>query len=214
MEHWYVYRCPYGKELALQQNVQTIFGVECFVPTEKVRQRDRHGKFIWVQRSVLTGYIFVHIEQERQQLIPRRLISLRTMVRMSEGLLVPVIVPDREMASFIRVSGNKEEKIAYLDPSKLDFKKGDRVRVIGGSFVGVEGVFMQIGGKHEKRVIIQIEGLIAVATAAIPASLVEMRRVRDLQPYVGRELEAKIIELDKQRNNVVLSRRALEKKVS
>src|SRR5438067_10796369 len=40
------------------------------------------------------------------------------------------------------------------------------------------------------------------------ASLVEMRRVRDLQPYVGKELEAKIIELDKNRNNVVLSRRA------
>ncbi len=34
-----------------------------------------------------------------------------------------------------------------------------------------------------------------------------MRRVRDLQPYVGKELEAKIIELDKNRNNVVLSRR-------
>src|SRR5438552_3934887 len=42
----------------------------------------------------------------------------------------------------------------------------------------------------------------------LPASLVEMRRVRDLQPYVGRELEAKIIELDKNRNNIVLSRRA------
>jgi len=41
----------------------------------------------------------------------------------------------------------------------------------------------------------------------LPASLVEMRRVRDLQPYVGKELEAKIIELDKNRNNVVLSRR-------
>src|SRR5687768_3967561 len=35
-----------------------------------------------------------------------------------------------------------------------------------------------------------------------------MRRVRDLQPYVGQTLEAKIIELDKNRNNVVLSRRA------
>ncbi|MBW3557518.1 MAG: 30S ribosomal protein S1 [Actinobacteria bacterium] len=42
----------------------------------------------------------------------------------------------------------------------------------------------------------------------LPASLVELRRVRDLQPYVGREIEAKIIELDKNRNNVVLSRRA------
>ena len=42
----------------------------------------------------------------------------------------------------------------------------------------------------------------------LPASLVELRRVRDLQPYIGRTLEAKIIELDKNRNNVVLSRRA------
>ena len=42
----------------------------------------------------------------------------------------------------------------------------------------------------------------------LPASLVEMRRVRDLGPYIGRELETKIIELDKNRNNVVLSRRA------
>jgi len=42
----------------------------------------------------------------------------------------------------------------------------------------------------------------------LPASLVELRRVRDLQPYVGNTLEAKVIELDKNRNNVVLSRRA------
>ncbi len=41
----------------------------------------------------------------------------------------------------------------------------------------------------------------------LPASLVEMRRVRDLQPYVGKDLECRIIELDKNRNNVVLSRR-------
>ncbi|MFC1408191.1 30S ribosomal protein S1 [Streptacidiphilus sp. N1-12] len=42
----------------------------------------------------------------------------------------------------------------------------------------------------------------------LPASLVELRRVRDLQPYVGKELEVKIIDLDKHRNSVVLSRRA------
>ena len=42
----------------------------------------------------------------------------------------------------------------------------------------------------------------------LPASLVEMRRGRDLDPYIGQDIEAKIIELDKNRNNVVLSRRA------
>jgi small subunit ribosomal protein S1 len=49
----------------------------------------------------------------------------------------------------------------------------------------------------------------------LPASLVEMRRVKDLTQYLGRSVEAKIIELDKNRNNVVLSRRAhLEKQKS
>jgi small subunit ribosomal protein S1 len=42
----------------------------------------------------------------------------------------------------------------------------------------------------------------------LPASLVDLRRVRDLQPFVGEPIEAKVIELDRNRNNVVLSRRA------
>jgi small subunit ribosomal protein S1 len=42
----------------------------------------------------------------------------------------------------------------------------------------------------------------------LPASLVDLRRVRDLHPFVGETIEAKVIELDKNRNNVVLSRRA------
>ena len=43
----------------------------------------------------------------------------------------------------------------------------------------------------------------------LPASLIELRRVRDLTPYLDQEIAAKILELDKNRNNVVLSRRAL-----
>jgi len=42
----------------------------------------------------------------------------------------------------------------------------------------------------------------------LPASLVDLRRVRDLDPFIGTEIEAKVIELDRNRNNVVLSRRA------
>ncbi len=42
----------------------------------------------------------------------------------------------------------------------------------------------------------------------LPASLVDIRRVGDLHPFVGQKLECKVIELDRNRNNVVLSRRA------
>jgi small subunit ribosomal protein S1 len=42
----------------------------------------------------------------------------------------------------------------------------------------------------------------------LPASLVDLRRVRDLDPFIGETITAKVIELDRARNNVVLSRRA------
>ena len=46
----------------------------------------------------------------------------------------------------------------------------------------------------------------------LPASLVDLRRVRDLHPFVGQVLDCKIIELDKNRNNVVLSRRGVPRR--
>ena len=43
----------------------------------------------------------------------------------------------------------------------------------------------------------------------LPASLVDIRRVQDLQEYVGQELNCRVIEMNRNRNNVVLSRRAV-----
>ncbi len=43
----------------------------------------------------------------------------------------------------------------------------------------------------------------------LPASLVDLRRVKDLDMYLGNEIEARVIEMDRNRNNVVLSRRVL-----
>ena len=43
----------------------------------------------------------------------------------------------------------------------------------------------------------------------LPASLVDLRRVKDLDMYLNTELEARVIEMDRNRNNVVLSRRVL-----
>ena len=43
----------------------------------------------------------------------------------------------------------------------------------------------------------------------LPASLVDLRRVKDLDAYLGTEIEARVIEMDRNRNNVVLSRRVV-----
>ena len=45
--------------------------------------------------------------------------------------------------------------------------------------------------------------------AFLPGSLVDMRPVKDTTPYEGKTLEFKVIKLDRKRNNVVLSRRAV-----
>ena len=70
---------------------------------------------------------------------------------------------------------------------------------------------MQSGGTIKGPVIEVVKGGLILDIGLrgfLPASLVDLRRVRDLHPFVGTELEAKIIELDRNRNNVVLSRRA------
>lgn len=43
----------------------------------------------------------------------------------------------------------------------------------------------------------------------LPASLVDLRRVKDLTAYLGTRIEARVIEMDRNRNNVVLSRRVV-----
>lgn len=45
--------------------------------------------------------------------------------------------------------------------------------------------------------------------AFLPASQVDVRRVNDLAPYVGRRMKVKIIELNRRRNRVIISRRAI-----
>jgi small subunit ribosomal protein S1 len=74
----------------------------------------------------------------------------------------------------------------------------------------IEGV-MDAGGTVTGPVIEVVKGGLIVDIGLrgfLPASLVDLRRVRDLNPFVGEVIEAKVIELDKNRNNVVLSRRA------
>jgi transcription antitermination factor NusG len=53
------------------------------------------------------------------------------------------------MQSFITVAGCKNENIVYLSNEEVNIRKGTRVRIIGGVFEGVEGIFrrnVQISG--------------------------------------------------------------------
>jgi small subunit ribosomal protein S1 len=70
----------------------------------------------------------------------------------------------------------------------------------------------QSGEPIEGRVIEVVKGGLIIDLGVrgfLPASLVDIRRVQDLDEFMGTELRAKVIELNRSRNNVVLSRRAV-----
>src|SRR5665811_2158527 len=70
----------------------------------------------------------------------------------------------------------------------------------------------QTGEPIEGRVIEVVKGGLIIDLGVrgfLPASLVDIRRVQDLDEFLGTELRAKVIELNRSRNNVVLSRRAV-----
>ena len=79
-----------------------------------------------------------------------------------------LVVPDDQMENFIKVSSQYEENIAYYNPDELDFRKGCRVRIHGGKLNGVTGVFMQVQGKRNRRVVVLLEGVMAVAAEVHP----------------------------------------------
>ena len=98
-------------------------------------------------------------------------LSLAVRYIFNQELRRPITIPDSQMRSFIAVSGNYEEQIVYLDPIATALQKGDRVRVTGGIFEGVEGVIIRVKG--DRRVSVCIQGVMAVATAYIHPSLIE-----------------------------------------
>ncbi|MCW3481381.1 30S ribosomal protein S1 [Neisseriaceae bacterium JH1-16] len=62
-----------------------------------------------------------------------------------------------------------------------------------------------ISGKVKGGLTVMVNGI----RAFLPGSLVDVRPVKDTTPYEGKEIEFKVIKLDRKRNNVVVSRRAV-----
>ena len=77
------------------------------------------------------------------------------------------------MLDFIAVAGSDDDRIEFISEEQLHLTQGDRVRILSGPFEGVEGIFMKLNNKRGRCVVIKIEGVTAVATASIPAILVE-----------------------------------------
>ena len=170
---WFVLRVTYQRELLAKKMLDEL-GVESFVPTcvERVKQM---GKSVLKCKALLHNYIFVRAEKARIDELKRGKLSfLRyVMCNNDEGLKVVQTVPDRQMNSFIAVAGNSEEKAIFLNINDRSLFKGDRVRILAGVFEGVEGVLVKLPRKRDMRVVVEIPGVAAVSTTALPIACVE-----------------------------------------
>jgi len=139
--------------------------------------------------------VLVDIGYKSEGVIPIRELSIRNdvnpeeIVSLGEHIETLVLQKEDKEGRLILSKKRAQYERAWTDIEKIKdaegIVKGPVIEVVKG------GLIVDIG----------LRGF-------LPASLVELRRVRELQPYVGRVIEAKIIELDRNRNNVVLSRRA------
>ena len=140
--------------------------------------------------------VLVDIGFKSEGVIPSRELSIRKDADPSEL----VEVGDKIEALVLQ----KEDKDGRLILSK---KRAEYER----SWISVEEKF-KAGEPVVGEVIEVVKGGLIIDIGLrgfLPASLVDLRRVKDLDMYLNTELEARIIEMDRNRNNVVLSRRVL-----
>lgn len=102
-----------------------------------------------------------------------RLPILRYVMHQQNGENQIMTVPESQMRNFIAVAANIDEPVIFLSPEEVALSKGDKVRIKDGVFMGVEGTFMRVKNTRDRRVVVKIDGIMAVATASIPSALVE-----------------------------------------
>ena len=152
---WYVAK-TYRQERKIKDLLARM-GIEHFVPFHQV-VKEINGKRKKVEEPFVNGLIFVRgnkkscIELINEYGYPMRYLrdfSTRSLLR----------VPDKQMEDFI-----------YL-VDRHDLKRGDRVRVVAGTFAGIEGELIRIAG--HRRVVVRLENLFSIATVFIPGGYLE-----------------------------------------
>lgn len=140
--------------------------------------------------------VLLDIGFKSEGVIPARELSIRKDLEPKD-----IVSPGDELEALVL---QKEDKDGRLILSK---KRAEYER----AWIQVEEKF-NAGENVEGEVIEVVKGGLILDIGLrgfLPASLVDLRRVKDLEMYTGQTLEARVIEMDRNRNNVVLSRRVV-----
>lgn len=170
---WFAMSAPYQKELQaealLGQN-----GIESFIPKHyqlvAVPGMHKERKLV----PAIHNLIFAHTTRRQIQKVKTGYPYLQYKIRREEGRNIPIVVPDRQMEQFISVCNTYNEKLMYLSPDEVNLAEGTPVRIIGGAFDGMEGVFVKVKGGRRRRVVVMLQDLVAVATTEITTDYIQV----------------------------------------
>ncbi len=168
---WFVMRA-YKCERLAEDILSSEGGLEYFIPKHYV-MRVFHGRKSKRLVPVIPSLVFVHASKD--SILSLKKIHNFLQFVMWEKSTGPecLVVPDEQMEDFIKVASAQEESTTYFKPEEINIKRGTRVRIHGGRFDGVEGVFMQVKGKRNRRLVVMLEGIMAVV-AEVDPDLVEI----------------------------------------
>lgn len=168
-KHWYAMRVTYSREVQMKEHLEQR-GIECFIPM-RYHTKVVRGRKVKLLKPVIHNLLFAHATPTEIQEVKKYYEYLQYIVDRERQ---KIIVPDAQMQTFIAVTGTYDDQLIWINPEDLNLKKGTRVRITGGDFEGQEGTFIKIKGARDKRVVIAIHGVIAVAMATLHPSLIEI----------------------------------------
>jgi small subunit ribosomal protein S1 len=140
--------------------------------------------------------VLVDIGYKSEGVIPSNELSIRKSVDPSDEVSL-----GEEVDALVLTKEDQEGRL-ILSKKRARFEKAwRRIEAAAESGEPVEGTVIEVV-KGGLILDLGVRGF-------LPASLVDIRRVHNLDEFMGQKLECKVIELNRSRNNVVLSRRAV-----
>lgn len=167
---WYAMRAIFRKEIDTKKLLDKE-RIRSFIPMHYTLTV-KNGRKVRELVPAVTNLIFVHATPTTIKEAKVKTGYLQYIIdsRSKEK----IIVPDDQMERFITVTSICHEKTIYLKPEEVDLRKGTLVRILGGPFDGVEGVFVKIKGVRSRRVVVSLHGIAAVVTAEIEPDLIKL----------------------------------------
>lgn len=163
---WFVMRA-YKCEQAAEEKLQGQDGLEYFIPKHYVL-RVYHGVKSKRLVPVIPSLVFVHASHKQITEFKKSYNLLQFVTPGKNSEQKYLIVPDKQMDDFIRVASLHEENTIYLKPEEVNMEKGTRIRIHGGKLDNVEGVFMRIKGKRDRRLVVLLDGVVAISAEVHP----------------------------------------------